>query len=143
MFFGVSTSDYAQHCKADNDITAYTNSGLSHSVLAGRISYILGLQGPSFVLDTACSSSLVAIHQACRSLREGESNLAIAGGVNLMLTPDATIGFCKGRFLAEDGRCKTFDESANGYVRGEGCGVIILKRLSDAKRDGDNIFSGN
>jgi acyl transferase domain-containing protein/acyl carrier protein len=141
VFMGVSTDDYADIVKNNTDITAYTNSGLGRSVLAGRISYELGLQGPSLVLDTACSSSLVAIHQACRSLREGESNLAIAGGVNLMLTPEPTIGFCKGKFLAADGRCKTFDESADGYVRGEGCGVIILKRLSDATRDGDNILA--
>lgn len=141
VFFGVSTSDYVDILKSGLDIIAYTNSGLGHSVLAGRISYELGLQGPSLVLDTACSSSLVAIHQACASLRKGESNLAIAGGVNLMLTPDLTIGFCKGKFLADDGRCKTFDETANGYVRGEGCGVIILKRLSDALQDGDDILS--
>src|SRR3990167_1600793 len=141
VFFGVSTSDYANLVRDSGDITAYTNSGSSHSVLAGRISYELGLQGPSLVLDTACSSSLVAIHQACASLRKGESSLAIAGGVNLMLTPDLTIGFCKGRFLAEDGRCKTFDDAANGYVRGDGCGVIILKRLSDAQKDGDNILA--
>jgi len=143
VFFGISTADYADIVQKhpDTEITAYTNSGINRSVLAGRISYELGLHGPSLVLDTACSSSLVAIHQACRSLREGESNLAITGGVNLILTPFTTIGFCKGKFLAIDGRCKTFDDSANGYVRGEGCGVIILKRLSDAKRDGDKILA--
>jgi acyl transferase domain-containing protein/surfactin synthase thioesterase subunit/acyl carrier protein len=141
VFMGVSTSDYADFSKNPTDITAYTNSGLAHSVLAGRISYELGLQGPSLGLDTACSSSLVAIHQACISLRKGESSLAIAGGVNLILTPNLTVGFCKGKFLSSVGKCKTFDESADGYVRGEGCGVIVLKRLSDAKRDGNNILA--
>ena len=107
----------------------------------GRISYTLGLQGPSMAIDTACSSSLVALHQACQSLRSGESDAVIAGGVNLMLSPTLSIDFSQAHMLAPDGHCKTFDKSADGYVRGEGCGIIILKRLSDAQRDNDKILA--
>ncbi|MDT5284518.1 MAG: hypothetical protein QOJ20_5713, partial [Mycobacterium sp.] len=106
---------------------------------AGRISFRLGLQGPSVAVDTACSSSLVAIHQACQALRFGECDLALAGGANVLLTPATMITFSHSHMLAPDGRCKTFDAAADGYVRGEGCGVIVIKRLVDAVRDGDRI----
>ena len=92
-------------------------------------------------IDTSCSASLVAIHMACQSLRLGETSLALAGGANVMCAPEITIALSKGRMLAADGRCKTFDAAANGYARGEGCGIVVLKRLSDAKRDGDRILA--
>ncbi len=144
VFIGISTSDYAQMQSYRNDATdidAYAGTGNAFSVASGRLSYTLGLQGPNVAVDTACSSSLVALHLACQSLRAGESHLALAGGVNAILAPGATINFCKARMLAADGRCKTFDEAADGYVRGEGCGFVVLKRLSDALAHGDHIIA--
>ncbi len=123
------------------DISPYSGTGNAHSVASGRISYLLGLQGPSLSVDTACSSSLVAIHLAVQSLRKGESDLALASGVNLILEPTTSMIFARAGMLSPDGKCKTFDEGANGYVRGEGCGSVVLKRLSDAIRDGDNILA--
>jgi epothilone polyketide synthase D len=140
VFLGVSTTDFQQVAPL-SALTAYSNSGAALSVIAGRLSYTLGLRGPSFVVDTACSSSLVALHQACLSLRKGESSLALAGGVSVLLMPSATVGFSKAGMLSPDGRCKTFDASANGYARGEGCGIIVLKRLDDARRDGDRVLA--
>ncbi len=122
-------------------IDAYSSLGHARSIAAGRIAYIFGFNGPTLCVDTSCSSSLLSVHLACHSLRLGECNLALAGGVNLMLSPETTISLCKLKALAADGRCKTFDASADGYGRGEGCGIIILKRLSDAVADGDNIFA--
>ena len=113
--------------------------GTSPAAASGRISYRLGLQGPAVAVDTACSSSLVAVHQACQALRVGECDLALAGGVNVLLSPATMINFSRARMLAPDGRCKTFDAAADGYVRGEGCGVVVVKRLDDAIRDGDRI----
>ncbi len=141
VFIGISTSDYSRLLsqRGEASIDPYFGTGTAHSVAAGRISYVLGLQGPSLAIDTACSSSLYAVDQACRSLREGECELAIVGGVNLLLAPELTIYFSKGRFMAPDGKCKTFDAAADGYVRGEGCGVLVLKRGSEAKRDGDRV----
>ena len=140
VFVGLSNSDYLRVVFADpGAIDTYASVGVNYSVAAGRISYLLGLQGPSMVVDTACSSSLVAIHLACQSLRMGETRLALAGGVNLMLLPEVNINFCKARMLAADGRCKTFDAAADGYVRGEGCGVVVLKRLTDALAEGDRV----
>ncbi|NUO79357.1 SDR family oxidoreductase, partial [candidate division KSB1 bacterium] len=144
VYLGLSTNDYSQaqaHHVDENSIDAYAGTGNAFSVASGRLSYTLGLQGPSLAVDTACSSSLVAVHLACQSLRNGETQLALAGGVNTMLSPAVTINFCKARMLAPDGRCKTFDEAADGYVRGEGCGIVVLKRLSDAERDGDHILA--
>ncbi len=144
VFMGVANSDYAQlfiKGSSCEDVDAYFGTGNAFSALAGRVSYLLGLQGPSFIVDTACSSSLVAIHLACQSLRQKECEQAIAGGVNLMLSPIPTINFSKARMMAPDGRCKTFDAAADGYVRGEGCGAILLKRLSDAKASGDQIHA--
>ena len=108
---------------------------------AGRLSYVLGLEGPSLVVDTACSSSLVAVHLAVQSLRAGECHLALAGGVNVILTPKLTSSFARARMLSPEGRCKTFDAGANGYVRGEGCGVVVLKRLSEALADGNRVLA--
>lgn len=122
-------------------IDARTLTGTVHSVLANRLSYALDLRGPSISVDTACSSSLVAIHLACESLRHGESDIAVAGGVSLMITPDLMISLSKVGFMAPDGRSKTFDARADGFGRGEGCGVIILKRLADAVSDGDRVLA--
>lgn len=120
-------------------ITAYDGVGTTLSLTSSRLSYLLDLKGPSLTVETACSSSLVAVHLACQSLRTGETNLCVVGGVNLILAPELNIVFSQAQMMSPDGRCKTFDAAANGYVRGEGCGVVILKRLSDALRDGDNI----
>jgi acyl transferase domain-containing protein len=109
--------------------------------LANRLSYLLNLRGPSLAIDTACSSSLVAVHLACQSLRQGESTLAIAGGVNLILRPELTIGFSKLTALSPDGRCKSFDADANGFVRSEGAGAVVLKPLAQAISDGDPIYA--
>lgn len=142
VFIGLSNSDYMRHLLADPSLVdAYSTLGGALSVAAGRISYLMNIRGPSLVIDTACSSSLVAVHLACNSLRMGESSLAIVGGMNLMLAPEGTISFANARMLSRDGRCKTFDAAADGYVRGEGCGIVILKRLSDAQNDGDRILA--
>lgn len=130
----------AKYCGPES-ISPYDGTGNAHSVASGRLSYLLGLQGPSISVDTACSSSLVAIHLAVQSLRKGESDMALACGVNLILEPTTSMIFARAGMLAKDGRCKTFDASADGYVRGEGCGVVVLKRLSDAVRDGDNVLA--
>ncbi|GAB2610902.1 hypothetical protein GCM10027168_49750 [Streptomyces capparidis] len=143
VFMGVCNADYATRLFEDPlGITAYASTGTAHSVLAGRISYALDLRGPSMAVDTACSSSLLAVHQACQALRSAECDLALAGGANTVLTPHVSISFSQfPEMLAPDGRCKTFDASANGFVRGEGCGVVVLKRLSDALRDGDRVLA--
>ncbi|HTZ45882.1 MAG TPA: thioester reductase domain-containing protein [Jatrophihabitans sp.] len=141
VFLGVSTTDYVrmrQRVGDMRDIDAYQLIG-EPSFIAGRISFTLGLQGPSCVLDTACSSSLVALHQAVRSLRLGETDLALAGGVNLLLDPYGFVLMSKFRALSPDGRCKTFDESADGYARGEGGAVVTLMRLRDAIAQGRQI----
>ncbi|MDJ0517580.1 MAG: type I polyketide synthase [Trichodesmium sp. MO_231.B1] len=144
VFIGINTSDYMQlqmNSSNGNDQGAYFFTGNTPSVAAGRLSYYLGWQGPTMAIDTACSSSLVAAHLACKSLRAGECNLAIAGGVNLIITPQANLVLSQMRALSADGRCKTFDAAADGYGRGEGCGVVVLKRLSDAISDNDNILA--
>jgi len=143
VFMGLSSSDYGQLLmkREKSEIDAYLITGNSHSTASGRLSYFLGLQGPCLAVDTSCSSSLVAVHLAMMSLRNGECDLALAGGVNQLIGPECTINFSKARMLAPDGRCKAFDASANGFVRSEGCGVIVLKRLSDAVRDEDNILA--
>ena len=116
-----------------------TQPGFAHSVASGRVSFVLGLHGPSVSVDTACSASLVAVHLACQSLRARECDLALAGGVNLIMGPDLHIALSKSRMMAADGRCKAFDAAADGFVRAEGCGVVVLKRLSDALAAGDRI----
>jgi amino acid adenylation domain-containing protein/thioester reductase-like protein len=142
VFVGISSYDYSRLQFDDPErIDAYAGTGNAHSIAANRLSYVFDLRGPSMAIDTACSSSLVAAHLACQSLRAGESDLALAGGVNLILTPELTITFSQARMLSPEGHCKTFDASADGYVRGEGCGMVVLKRLSDALRDGDNILA--
>jgi acyl transferase domain-containing protein len=143
VFVGISFNDYFRLNGGDDPalIDPYSGTGNAFCVAANRLSYVFGLQGPSLAVDTACSSSLVALHLACQSLRWGESDLALAGGVNLILAPDTMIIFSRLRMLAPDGRCKTFDAAADGYARGEGCGVLVLKRLSDARRDGDRVLA--
>ena len=144
VFVGIhslSTDYYWRQASDLPPIDAYTSTGVAHSIVANRVSYILDLRGPSLAVDTACSSSLVAVHLACQSLRHRESDVALAGGVNLILTPEATVAFSKLQMMAGNGRCKTFDKRADGFVRGEGCGVVVLKRLSDAQRDGDPVLA--
>ena len=139
VFVGVMSQDYGHLSHAPEQIGPHTGSGTAPSVVAGRISHVLGLMGPTLVVDTACSSSLVAVHLACRALRAGECGLALAGGVSLMLSPVLQLIESRARMLAPDGRCKTFDAAADGIVRGEGCGLIALKRLDRALADGDPI----
>jgi len=142
VFVGISTYDYGSIQFGRPDlIDAYSGTGGALSIAANRLSYALDLQGPSMAVDTACSSSLVAVHLACRSLRDGESTLAIVGGVNVILSPALGLNFSKATLMAADGRCKTFDAAADGYVRGEGAGAVILKPLSRALSDGDQIYA--
>ena len=142
VFMGLFIHDYQHILLRDRQaLSHYTNPGIAMSIAANRISYAFDLQGPSFALDTACSSALVAIHQACVSLRTGESSVAFAGGVNVILGPENTVGMSKASMLSPDGRCHSFDARANGYVRGEGAGVVALKRLGDALADGDPIYA--
>ncbi|WP_437819488.1 type I polyketide synthase [Sorangium sp. So ce1078] len=143
VFVGISSADYRAEVVARDiaELEAYDLTGNLFSTAAGRIAYVLGLQGPCMAIDTACSSSLVAVHEACQSLRRGESDRALAGGVNLILDPTNTALLARMQALSPEGRCKTFDASANGFVRGEGCGLVVLKRLSDAERDGDRIWA--
>lgn len=143
VFIGMSAGDYYQVLRDGGieSFDAYTASGIAHSIASGRLSYVLGTRGPSLSIDTACSSSLVAIHEAVQSLRRGECDAALAGGVNLILTPDVSVALSRSHMMAPDGRCKAFDSRADGFVRGEGCGVLVLKRLSDAQAAGDNIVA--
>ncbi|MCP4695670.1 MAG: SDR family NAD(P)-dependent oxidoreductase, partial [Gammaproteobacteria bacterium] len=142
LFVGVGTKDYHELMNLEGvPSNAHLPTGVSHSILANRISFLLDLHGPSEAIDTACSSSLVAIHRAVIALQNGECEQAIAGGVNVLLSPKITIAFSKAGMLSEDGRCKTFDDSANGYVRGEGAGAVLLKFLSQAEADGDPIIA--
>ncbi|MBE9104445.1 SDR family NAD(P)-dependent oxidoreductase, partial [Nostoc cf. edaphicum LEGE 07299] len=144
VFLGIGQNDYAQlqlYSGEHTRINTYDGTGNGLCFASGRLSYVLGLQGPSVAIDTACSSSLVAIHLACQSLRAGECSLALAAGVQMILSPEVTIFLSRAQALSPDGRCKTFDAAANGYGRGEGCGVIVLKRLHDAIANGDNILA--
>ncbi|MBW4479949.1 MAG: type I polyketide synthase [Tolypothrix brevis GSE-NOS-MK-07-07A] len=142
VFVGVGNCDYDRlMCQDLAHLNAYSGTGTSYSIVANRLSYLLDLRGPSITVDTACSASLVAIHLACLSLHNQESHLALAGGVNLILSPHTTIILSQANMMAPDGRCKTFDAGANGYVRGEGCGILVLKRFSDALKDENNILA--
>jgi acyl transferase domain-containing protein len=142
VFAGICLSDFERLAMGNGlAINANTCTGAYRSVASGRISFLLDLRGPSLSIDTACSSSLVAIHTACQSLRCGESDLALAGGVNLHLLPEHYIGLARLAMLSPDGRCKTFDAAANGFVPSEGCGLVVLKRLSDALADGERIYA--
>lgn len=138
VFVGISTNDYQRHWDAGN---RYALTGNATSIAANRISYTFDFRGPSMALDTACSSSLVAIHLACQSLWSGDASLAIAGGVNLILSPNVSGALHQAGMLAPDGRCKAFDAAANGYVRGEGVGIVVLKPLSAALAAGDRIYA--
>lgn len=142
VFAAVATNDYENFLNEQGvEVEAQTATGSAHSLLANRVSYLFNLHGPSEPIDTACSSSLVAIHRAIAAIHNGECELAIVGGVNAIIHPKLHIAFSKSGMLAEDGRCKTFDKRANGYVRSEGCGVIILKPLAKAQNDGDHIYA--
>ncbi len=142
VFVGIGNIDYTQYIYgAYENNSSYSGIGNASCIAANRISYFLDINGPSLALDTACSSSLVAVHLAVKSLQTGESNMAISAGVNLILSPDVHLSFSKAQMMASDGRCKTFDSKADGYVRSEGCGVVLLKRLSDAEKDGNEILA--
>lgn len=142
VFLASYNNDYAHLQLSDPArISAHTGTGASHSITANRLSFFLDLRGPSLAVDTACSASLVAVHLACLSLRSRECDLALTGGVSLVLTPEANIALSKWGFMAADGRCKTFDARADGFVRGEGCGIVVLKRLSEALADGDHVLA--
>jgi acyl transferase domain-containing protein len=144
VFIGLTTNDY-YHSVAGKlrreQIDAYIPFGNASNFAAGRLSYFLGARGPAVVLDTACSSSLVSIHLACESLRRRETDTALAAGVNLILSPENSIACSRFGMLSADGSCKSFDADANGYVRSEGCGIVVLKRLEDAQRDGDTVLA--
>ena len=145
VFVGIGGNDYSKVFIGQDDyyqrIDAHMGTGNALSIAANRISYLFDFHGPSAAVDTACSSASLAIHFAVESLRREESDTALAGGVNLILTPETTIAFSKARMLSPEGMCRPFDARANGYVRGEGCGLVLLKRLADAERDGDNILA--
>ena len=143
VYVGLCNSDYAQMLLAGDgeDFDMYLSTGNAGSVASGRLSYVLGLQGPAMTVDTACSSSLVAVHLAVQSLRSGGCRAALAGGVNVILSPKTTMTLSRAKMMAADGRCKAFDSRADGFVRGEGCGLIVLKRLSDAEADGDRVLA--
>ncbi|MCB1921353.1 MAG: SDR family NAD(P)-dependent oxidoreductase, partial [Candidatus Competibacteraceae bacterium] len=140
VFVGITGTEYAT-LAAHGGPDAHAVGGQFLNVAAGRISHTLGLTGPSLAVDTACSSSAMAVHLACQALRSGECDTALAGGVNLMLMPETTEMLIQARMLAADGRCKTFDAAADGYVRAEGCGLVVLKPLAQAEADGDRVFA--
>ena len=141
VFMGVSSYDYGRADTNPTAIEAYMGTGNAGSIAANRLSYLFDFRGPSLVVDTACSSALVAVHLACQSLWKGESSLAIVGGANIILSPTITITFTKAGMMSPDGRCKAFDAAANGYVRGEGVGGVILKPLAEALEDGDAVYA--
>jgi acyl transferase domain-containing protein/thioesterase domain-containing protein len=141
VFLGLFTNDYLLKHARRTSVDTFMLSGTAFSAAAGRVSYLLGFEGPCVAVDTACSSSLVAVHLACQSLLRDECTQALAGGVNLLLEPPVSICCSKGGFLAPDGHCKTFDARADGYARAEGAGIVVLKRLSHALRDGDRVLA--
>ncbi|EWM20016.1 polyketide synthase [Nannochloropsis gaditana] len=138
IFVGIGSNDWSSLV---TQATAYTGTGAAASIAANRLSYVFGLKGPSMSIDTACSSSLVSLDAACLRLRINKCESAIVFGINLLLSPASLIALCRARMLCADARCKTFDASANGYVRGEGCGAVVLKRLSDATAAGDRVLA--
>ena len=141
VFIGITCFDHAiRMSRSAAQFDSYAGTGSALNMAPGRLSYVLGLTGPSMAIDTACSSSLVSLHLACQSLRERESEMALVGGVHLILSPEVMVSFSQARMLAADGRSKTFDASADGYSRGEGCGVVVLKRLAGAVADRDTIL---
>ena len=144
VYIGGFTSDnqVGRHSPASRSaINSHTATSGTFTMLSNRLSYVLDLHGPSMTIDTACSSSMVAIHEAAQAVARSECDVALAGGVNSMIAPETFVSMCKGRFLAADGRCKTFDASADGYARGEGSGVIVLKPLATARADGDRVYA--
>ncbi len=144
VFVGLATHDYSRAHIDSGDaerIGRNAFTGAAFSIASGRIAYLLGFQGPAMTVDTACSSSLVSVHLACQSLRNGECNTALAGGMNVLADPHRFVYFCKTAALSPSGRCRVFDAEADGYVRAEGGGIVVLKRLSDALADGDNILA--
>jgi acyl transferase domain-containing protein/SAM-dependent methyltransferase len=144
VFIGITSHDYSDLYVPRHDFSemaTHVITGNAHNAAAGRLSHCFGFHGPCLAVDTACSSSLVAIHLACTSLLQGECRRALAGGVNLILSPVASIALSQGRVLAPDGRCRAFDAEASGMVRGEGCAIVVLKRLSHAMEDGDNVLA--
>lgn len=144
VFVGVSTNDYARltlNKDVHPEIGGYACLGSAASVAAGRVSYLMDFHGPALTLDTSCSSSLLSVHIACENIRRGECDVALAGGINLILTPENSIGLSRMQALSPTGLCKTFDADADGYVRGEGCGVVVLKSLAQAEKDGDDIYA--
>jgi acyl transferase domain-containing protein/acyl carrier protein len=143
VFVGISYGDYARVLAGagPQQVDAYYSTGTALNAAAGRVAYLLGLRGPAMAIDTACSSSLVALHLAIRSLRSAETDAVLAGGVNVLLDPASWVAVSRAHMLSPDGRCRTFSADANGFVRAEGCGVIVLKRLSDAVRDADRVLA--
>ncbi|WP_165956513.1 type I polyketide synthase [Kribbella antibiotica] len=144
VFMGACSGDYAGLQTAIGEVEGlgtHSATGMYMSILSNRLSYTFDLHGPSMTIDTACSSSLVAVHLGCESLRRGESELVLAGGVNLMLVPQSAVALSQASMLSPDGRSRAFDAAANGYVRGEGAGVVVLKRLAEAQRDRDRIYA--
>jgi len=142
VFVGITASDYARLLRIGReDSDVYSATGTALNAAAGRLAFVLGLQGPCMAIDTACSSSLVAAHVAAQSLRAGECDTALVGGVNVMLSPENFALFSKWGMISRSGECRAFDDDASGFVRGEGCGMLVLKRLSDAERDGDRILA--
>ncbi|HSS25262.1 MAG TPA: SDR family NAD(P)-dependent oxidoreductase, partial [Mycobacterium sp.] len=141
IFVGVAANEYSHLLSADSveKIEPHFITGNALNAISGRVAFALGLEGPAVAIDTACSSSLVAVHQACQALHSGDCDLALTGGVNVVLSPVSIIAASRARMLSPVGRCKTFDASADGYVRSEGCGILVLKRMSDAVRDGDRV----
>ena len=144
IYLGIASGDYGQMQLHSGDarlLDVHYASGNGHSIASGRLSYLLGLKGPSVSIDTACSSSLVAVHLACQALRAGECSMAIAGGVNVILAPETTVALSQAHMLAPDGRSKAFDARADGFARAEGCGVVVLKPLAQAVADGDRVIA--
>jgi len=140
VFVGLTTDDYARiHARSSLSVSTYTGLGSAKSMAAGRLSYFYDFRGAALQIDTTCSSALVALHMAARELRAKECNLALVGGANAIVSPDTSIGFCEMKALSRSGKLRSFGDAADGYVRGEGCGVVVMKRLSDALRDGDHI----
>ncbi|MEM6613925.1 MAG: type I polyketide synthase, partial [Cyanobacteria bacterium P01_C01_bin.72] len=140
VFIGIGTHDYSIMMWQQPVSEPYATTGTGNCIAANRISYTFDFKGPSLAVDTACSSSLVAVHLACQSIWTGESTQALAGGVNMLLLPTIMVGFSKGGFMSSEGQCKSFDAAADGYVRGEGAGLVLLKPLSQAEADGDDIY---
>lgn len=141
VYVGIASNDYANVAQSDpRNVDVHTNSGSTLSIASNRIAYLFDFKGPAVSVDTACSSALVAINLACETIWSGESAMALAGGVNALITPDASIGFSKASMLSPSGQCFAFDDRANGYVRGEGAGIFVIKKLADAQRDGDRIY---